>query len=344
MQILKVHDFNKLILNKHIFPVYLFMCEELYLFEMCLNKLKKQIDMDSSNNVDQDYFYLPESSIENIVSTAYTSPFFNKKRIIIVKGINEMKGVDIEKFTNYLLNITNANTSLLVLVYFGNFKNDLSVKRKTFINKCITSQKCICVNCEKPCNEEVKKFIKTEFIKRKKIISDDLISRIIDKNGTDLLNLSNEIEKIALFLGKNQKIKDEDLEKIYGYVKDSNINKLLYNIDNKDFKNSIYILEKLLNENVNCTMILSAISSNIRKMIIAKSMVKEQNMSINEIASSIRISNSYVNIFFINLKKHNVNTLKRSLKMILDADIAIKTVCGDIKFSLLRIILLICGE
>ncbi|MDR3256720.1 MAG: DNA polymerase III subunit delta [Endomicrobium sp.] len=339
MPILKIQDFNKLVSSKIISPVYLFVGEEFYLIDLCLSKIEQFLTADDLN---KEIFYASESSAEDILNALQTFPFLSERKVIIVKGTNKIKAVDAERLTGYLSNI--IETSCLILLYSDNYKKETVAKRKEFINKCIASKNCIAVDCRKQYENEVKVFIKNEFDQRDKIVSHDVISRIVNENGTDLLNISNEIEKLSLFVGKNKKdITQNDFEKISGYTKEVNIYSLSSNIEAKDLKKTIFILEKLLSEGEEPVMILSAISSAVRKMLNAKSMIEEQGISVDDTASALRIHSFYAGSFFANLKKHNTKKLKINLKTILQADISIKTGNSDATSALEKNILSICN-
>jgi DNA polymerase-3 subunit delta len=335
MNILKVQDFSKLISSQKISPVYLLTGEESYFINMCLNKIEK---LTAANDLNREVFYASESSADDILNALQTLPFLSEIRVVIVKGVNKMKVVDADRLTGYLSNI--IETSCLILLYFDNYKKEIVAKRKEFINKCIYSKNCISVNCRKQYENEVKEFIKNEFAQKGKEVSYDVISKIIEENGTDLLNISNEIEKMSLFAGKNKKdITQEDLEKISGHTKETDVHALSYGIEAKDLKSAMFVLEKLLTEGEEPVIILSAISSAVRKMLNAKSMIEEQGLSATETAFALKIHNFFAETFFTNLKKHSTNTLKESLKTILKTDVAIKTGTNDAASALEKSVL-----
>jgi DNA polymerase-3 subunit delta len=342
MPILKIQDFDKLIFSKKIFPIYLFAGEESYLIDKCLSKTE---NIFASNNLNKEVFYAAESSFEDILSAIQTIPFLSEKRIVIVKGVNKMKAIDAEKFSNYLMNSTDAtNMSCLIFLYNDNYKKETISKRKEFINKCISSKNCICVDCRKRYESEIKDFIRNEFSQKGKTVAYDIVSRIIDENGTDLLNITNEIEKLSLFVGERKNIIRDDLENISGYTKEANVYALSSYIESKDLKKSMFVLERLLREGEEPVIILSVIASAVRKMLNAKSMIEEQDLPIAEIALALKIHNFYVKTFFENLQKHSINILKESLKEILKADIAIKTGSSDAISALEETVLFICNK
>ncbi|MDR1103900.1 MAG: DNA polymerase III subunit delta [Endomicrobium sp.] len=338
MPILKIQDFNKLIQSKKTSPVYLFAGEEAYLIDLCLNKIEKLLAVDDLN---REVFYASDSNSEDILNAVFTLPFLSDKRLIIVKGINKMRATDAEHITRYLSNA--SDTSCLVLLYSDNYKKETIAKRRELVNACTSSKNCVAVDCRKQYESEAKDFIKFVLTDKGKNASSEIISRILEENGTDLLNISNEIEKLSLYVGKNKKeITENDLEKVGGYTKEVNIYALSSYIESKNLKRAIFVLEKLLNEGEEPVMVLSAISSSIRKMLNAKSMLEEQNMSASEVASSLRIHSFYAGTFFSNLKKHNTKTLKESLKSILQADTSIKTGGNDAVSALEKAILFVC--
>ncbi len=183
MNILKPQDFRNLISSQKISPVYLLAGEESYFINMCLNKIEK---LAVSDDLNREVFYASESSAADILNALQTLPFLSEKiRVVIVKDVNKMKAVDAERLTSYLSNI--IETSCLILLYFDNYKKETVSKRKEFINKCISSKNCISVNCRKQYESEVKEFIKNEFAQKAKEVSYDVISRIVEENGTNLL-------------------------------------------------------------------------------------------------------------------------------------------------------------
>ncbi|MDR2676895.1 MAG: DNA polymerase III subunit delta [Endomicrobium sp.] len=335
---LNVRDFDNLISSGKTSktPVYLFAGEELYLLEKCLYKIEKSLFV---NNLNREVFYSLESSIEDILSALYTPSFsfFGEKRLIIVKNINKIKSSDAEKLINYLSNT--VGTSCLVLLYFDDYKKEIIEKRRKLIAKCIASKNCTSVNCRKRYHGEVTEFIKNKFLENNRTASDDVVARIIEQNGVDLLNISNEIEKLLLFVGEEKNITVEDLIKICGYTKKINMYTLSFFIESKNFNKAMFVLEKLLTAGEDPIIILSVIASTIRRMLDAKSLIEEQFMSTVDVATKLKIHNFRAKEFFENLKSHNVHILKMSLQKILEADISIKTGNGNVRSALERIIL-----
>ncbi|MDR0977887.1 MAG: DNA polymerase III subunit delta [Endomicrobium sp.] len=341
MSILRIQDFNKLIEFKKIPFVYLLAGEETYLIDLCLGKIQKLLAVDDLN---KEIFYAANSNSEDILNAVLTLPLLSGygRRLIVVKDVNKMRTADIEQIICYLSEP--ADSSCLVLIYNGNYKKETVVKRKELINTCMLSKNCVSVDCRKQYENEAKEFIKSELAARGKTASCNLISRIVNENGTDLLNISNEIEKLSLYAGKESKeITESDLEKAGGYTKEINVYTLSSSIESKNMPLAVFILEKLFRDGREPVIILSVLASSIRKMLSAKSMLEEQNMSVSNVASAVKIHHFYAKQFFLNLKKHTIKSLKSDLKAVLKADKALKTGSNDPLSCLEKLIVFICS-
>lgn len=316
----------------------MFAGEENYLIDYCLKKTEFFLD---AGDLNKEVFYAADSSSEDILNALQTLPFLSEKRTVVVKDLHKIKAADAERLCGYIDNP--VDTSCLIMLYPSNYKKETVSKRKELVNDAVSSKMCVSVDCRKQYENEVKEFIRSEFAQKGKTAPFSVISRIVEENGTDLFNISNEIEKLSLFSGKGKKdITEEDLEKISGHTKEVNAYSLSSYVEAKDLKKAMFVLEKLLEEGEEPVMILSAAVSAVRRMLDAKSKIEEQGMTPQEAASSLRIHSFFAGPFLSNLKKHSMKNLKESMRIILKADTAIKTGTSDAVSALEKVILFVC--
>jgi DNA polymerase-3 subunit delta len=345
MSIFTFQKFNhSLKKNNVIYPIYVFLGEDSYLINLALKQLEQVLCVD---NLDREVFCLQytSTSILDILNSIKTYPLYGNTREIIVKYIDKMTSNDSDYLTKYLDNI--IKTSCLILVYYNNYKNDTSIKRQEFINKCINSQKCMVINCQMLLYNELKEFIQDEFTKRNKRISKEALSLISKKIGKNLANISNEVEKLTLLLGDETNIiNSDDCYKFFKnmYNPNTNLSILYSSLIEKKLSVALFTIEQLFIDNQEPILILYTIASSIRKIIYAKSMLDEQNISSINIARKLNIKQYNINTFFKKLQQHNMNQLKNSFHMLLKLDIAIKTIHNDsyIKTLMNEIIIFIC--
>ena len=255
MKFSTVSMFRKNLSAKKIVPVYFLAGEENFLLEDCLKRIEKVINTDDLN---REIFQATESSGNDILNSVETLPFLTDKRIVILKMASKLKNDDFKIITKIIENP--VDTTCFIIVFPDKIKNSTS-KRKDLIELCEESDKCYCVDCKKMYEKEVKVFIQEEFNNRGKTVESDVVQQIVDDAGLDLQNVSSEIEKISLYLGNDKKnVTVEDFVKISGFTKEINIFMLTNSVEEKNLKQSLFIVEQMLKSGESAISILSAIS------------------------------------------------------------------------------------
>lgn len=332
-------QFQKHLSGTKIAPVYLISGEEHFLIDEAVKQLEKKINTDSLN---REVFQAPDVLGKDIVFAVETLPFLTDKRVVILKMANKLKNADYEVITRIIENP--VETSCFIILFPEKLKGTTS-KRKDLISLCSDSENCICVECKKFYEKDAKGFVVQEFKARGKTTSYDVVNQIVNESGTDLLNLSNEIEKICLFIGKDKKeITEDDFAKISGFTKEINVFMLANIIEAKNLKYALFILEKMLENGEKPINLLTAISSTVRKLLTAKSLLQEKKYSQQETMDYIRVP-AFFNFrkdYLNNLSKFTLEHLKKSMKEVLKADIAIKTGKSDDILALENLLIFIC--
>jgi DNA polymerase-3 subunit delta len=340
MKTITYSQFVKQLSTKNISPVYFFAGEETFLLDECLKRTVQKINTDTLN---KEVFQAPDLDAKAVLTAAQTLPFLGDKRVVILKMANKLKNDDFKLISTLIEKP--VETSCLIILFNDKIK-DLKAKRKDLINLCLDSKKTVCVDCKKIYENEAINFVKEEFLSRKKQISFDLCRQIVQDTGTDLLSLSNEIDKICIYLGeKNKTVTEEDFIKISGFTKEINIYMFTAEIENKNLKKALFILNKMLQTGEKAVPILSAISTTVRRLLTAKSLLEEKHYSQTEVMDYIRIPAffDFRKKYLAGLAKYKLLHLKQCLENILKTDIAIKTQGQvDEAFVLQKLVMFIC--
>ena len=337
MKFSTVTMFRKNLSAKKIAPIYFLAGEEPFLLEDSLKRIEKVINTDDLN---REVFQATECSGNDILNSVETLPFLTDKRIVVLKMANKLKNDDFKIITKIIENP--VDTSCFIIIFPEKIKNSTS-KRKDLIALCEKSDTCYCVDCKKLYEKDVKNFIQEEFNIRGKNIEPDVVQQIINDTGLDLQNVSNEIEKISLYLGKDKKnITVEDFVKISGFTKEINIFMLTNSIEEKNLKYSLFIVEQMLKTGESAIGLLSTISGAIRKMLMAKSLMEEKNYTSQDALNYVRVYSYFQYKYAANLSKYSLVHLKKCLKEILKTDIALKTGKTDDKSAIENLVLFIC--
>ena len=337
MKFSTVSMFKKNLSTKKIYPIYFLAGEENFLLDDCLKKIETIINTDDLN---REVFQATECSGRDILNSVETLPFLTEKRIVVLKMANKLKNDDFKIIEQIIDNP--VNTTCFIIVFPDKVKNSTS-KRKDLISMCEKSDNCYCVDCKKLYEKDVKVFIQEEFNNRGKAVEQDVVQQIINDTGLDLQNVSNEIEKISLYLGKEKtNVTVEDFVKISGFTKEINIFMLTNSIEEKNLKYSLFIIEQMLKTGESAIGLLSTISNTVRKMLMAKSLIEEKNYTSQDALNYIRVYSFFQYKYLNNLSKYTLLHLKKCLKEILKTDVALKTGKMDDKSAIENLVLFIC--
>ena len=118
-------------------------------------------------------------------------------------------------------------------------------------------------------------------------MSQEIINLIVERSSGDRINLSNELEKISLFLINKKKINIEDVIKLTNLAENYSISELA---DNCLSKNLIKV-NKIFDENVfsldDCILIIRTLLIKSKRLLEIKK-IQNSNKNIEEIISNFR--------------------------------------------------------
>lgn len=337
MKFLTNYMFKKTLSPKKLAPVYFLAGEEAFLLEDNLKRIEKVVPSDDLN---RDILQATETTGDDIANAVETLPFLTDKRLVVLKQANKLKNDDFKKITRLIENP--VDTTCFIILFPEKTKNSTS-KRKDLISLCEKADGCVCVDCKKMYEKDVRTFIQEEFAVRGKKVSYDVIGQIINDTGLDLQNVASEIEKICLYLGQDKnEVTTDDFVKISGFTKEINIFMLTNAIEEKNLQYSLFIIEKMMQAGEKAITLLSAVSSAVRKMLTAKSLMEEKDYSSQDALNYIRVYSFFQDKYYNNLRKYGLTHLKRCMNEILKTDIALKTGKSDEKSAIENLVLFVC--
>ncbi|MEG0826023.1 MAG: DNA polymerase III subunit delta [Bacilli bacterium] len=253
-------------------------------------------------------------SIKNIIDDALSLPLFNNKKIIIAENCTifdttgkKEDGAILEKY------IENVNESTILIFIDKNEKLD---ERKKITKK--MKEKYQCLECNKINIYQVAKELFEDYI-----ISPSTLNKLINRVGSNLYNLKNEIEKLKIFKINDKIINDEDILFTCKTIDDNIFNFIDYIV----LKNSEKVLEiynEMIKKNVEPIMMIVMIANQFRLLYQVKELYTKNN-SLEKIASILEIHPYRVKLAFEKSKNYSANLLLEYLEKLADLDVSIKS-------------------
>jgi DNA polymerase-3 subunit delta len=312
----KPNEFYSHLATRDFKPVYLFAGEEAYLQDEALERLEKAIGADPLN---MEVFYASDASFDNIILATQTLPFMSERRVIIVKEANKVRAADAQKLAEFLK--TPVMSSCLVLLWPERLRKDLGKNSLP----AVVDKVGMVVDFRPLYDRELPGWVQQAAGKLGKKISPEAAQHLLQESGTDLLDLSNELEKLALFSGDRKEITRQDVEIASGHTKQSNLNQLAEAVEAKDVRRSLEVAEQLLEEGEIPLKILATIYRVVRRLLTARSLLDQKKSSHQIIRQELNIHPYFDREFFNNLSRYRLRELMKGLELVMRADLELKT-------------------
>ena len=272
--------------------MYLFYGREFYLIENAIKVFKSTLN-EGMIDFNLDVIDGKETSLTQVISSIETLPFMDDRKIVIIKDFELLKGKkknfsdsDEKYFIEYLDNI--PETTVLVFIVYGEVD-----KRKSLVKKIDKSG--VVFNCDKLSDMDLFKWVKKKFESNNVIIDNPQIMYFIEQEGyrdksseKTLSDLENEINKISAFIGKENKVTNDIIDKLSQKKVENDIFKLIDYIGERKSSNAIRILNDMIQEGEYIPGVLAMIAKQFKVVMQVRQLQLEGHTS-KSIAERLKI-------------------------------------------------------
>lgn len=303
-------DLRESIIRKEIFPVYFFHGDETYLIDEITELLIGQTLNDSTRSFNYDV--IDEADAKDVVSLVTAFPLGSEKRVVIVKDLEKIEERDL------LIPLFEKPVDTTVFI-LQTKKPDLRTKVYRALQ-----QSAVVVVFKPLFENEIVPWIKS-YVKKTGIdISDEASGLLQSLVGRSLRELSNEIEKLLLYIGNKKKIDVNDVNAVAGMSRTYNYFELRKFISNKDLSNTLKVLQGMLDAGeapIKIVAILTKYFMNIWAVQEASS----KKTPDWDLARSLKIRGPDLNEYRLASRNYSSSDLENCFQMLLEADEALKT-------------------
>lgn len=214
--------------NKNFHPVYFLMGEEPYYIDKITDYISENILLPEEKEFNQTVLYGKDIELAQIIAEAKQFPFGAEKRVVIIKEAQNIK--NIEELEVY---IDNPLPSTILVICYKYKKLD---KRKKFGKN--LSKKTLLFESKNLYDNQVPHWIVKYLSEKGTQIEEKAAFMLAEFLGTQLSNISNELDKLMLIVKNDKKITAEIVEKNIGISKDYNIFEFQQALGKKDILSS----------------------------------------------------------------------------------------------------------
>jgi DNA polymerase-3 subunit delta len=293
-------------------PCYLIYGEEAYLRLQNRDKLLKALGCNESS-MNFNRYEGDGITPGQVIDMAQTMPFLSDKRIILVENSGFFKS-GCPELAQYLKEP--SDTTIFIFV-------EKEVDKRKDIYKAASSLGFE-IECDIQSDDTLMKWIRSRVASEGKSISPRAQAVFIDRVGTDMSNISTEIEKLVCYCIDRPEITEEDIEAVCANYLTSRIFAMTDAISAKDQKRAIELYYDLLALKEPPAKILALITRQFNIMLQVKEMTDNRRDK-GQIASSVKIAPFLVGKYQSWARTYTYKQLRDALELCASNDEAVKS-------------------
>ncbi|MBN3038617.1 MAG: DNA polymerase III subunit delta [Candidatus Omnitrophica bacterium] len=233
--------------------IYLLTGSEQFLKEEHLARIKARFLEKTSQEFNLNIFYPGSASGEKILECAYNAPLLGKKRVVIVRQVENFSSADRKLMLSYIK--APYQHTILVLETDKKDPGDLfpgEIRKHLRI-----------ITCNQLTENQIFPWISAQVKSMGKKIEYKARLLLVNRLGENLELISNALKNIVLFIGQRDTITSQDVEQMVGRNIETDAFELFQAVNDRRKERTFQILDSLLKDGVRPTQILGALAHEI---------------------------------------------------------------------------------
>ena len=292
--------------------IYLIYGDESFLRKQYKERIKKALSPEE-DSMNYSYFEGKDISVGEIIDLAETMPFLAERRTIIIENSPFFKSEG-EKIAEYLSAV--PDTTYLVFV-------EETVDKRSKLYKSISKNGTV-VEASSLSEDKLITWILGMLKKDNKKITQNTMHYLLDKIGTNMENIRQEVEKLICYCYDKEVITNEDIDAVCTTQINNQIFEMLDAMANKRQKVALQLYYNLLALKEPPMRILFLIGRQFNLLLQAR-MLKQKGYGDRVIAEKIGVPPFAATKYLNQASKFKMDDLRQAVKECVEADEAVKS-------------------
>lgn len=258
-------------------------------------------------------FSLLTDAAMSAIAAAEQLPMMSERRVVRIRDFAKLRDTDEEVIIRYLQRPVDSTVMI--------FSADDLDKRKKLTKSLLAT--CTMVEFPAVKDAEAKAWARTRLKELKTAADDRVLSEIVRLVGTNLQTLYSELDKLAAAAVDTRQITMELVDGLIDRSRELSNFDLGDQLVAGDRKRALETLHRLLEDDVAPVMLLGLIAGNYHRLALAKELLKRGQR--DEVYRLIYGPPAKRDAFMNTLQRSDAAKITRGIKLIADADLAIKT-------------------
>lgn len=326
-------DLGRSLKSGNLQPLYLLIGSETYLRDVAARTIT---DVALSGTLLREFneasFSLLTESPMSAIAAAEQLPMMSDRRVVRVKDFAKLRETDEDILIRYLERPSDSTVMIFIA-------EDLDKRKK--LTRVLLSE-CAVVDFSAVKDGEARAWAKDRLKELKTTADERTLGEIIKLVGTDLQTLSIELDKLAAAAIDSGHITLEMVDQLIARSRELSNFDLGDQLVAGNRKEALQTLHRLLKDDVPPVMLLGLIAGNYHRLAVAKELLNCGKK--DEVYRSIYGPPAKREAVMNTLRRSDAEKIARGIKLIADADLAIKTSQGGggVKGAKLQLEILVC--
>jgi len=305
-------------------PAYLLFGEEHLLGENLINKIKKAFLEKVEPELNYFIRYTGEEGTDKVISLGAGSGLFSQKKLILLREAHSLKKNEVERLIKFLEKMPPE-----ICLIFHTSNSSLYQTRLTPLEEVLTT-----VNLLPLRTNELNQFVRDEFKKAGKEITNDALELLLFYVGSQLSDLTLQINNIVQYFHDKTIIDSPEVDKVAAVYVTQDIFEYNRQLVSGNFAKSIMILSNLLDSGVSPQYIVSQLFRHFTILWQIKGFHRSGTRSPEKISQELKIFSKYFREYEVQTTAWKFTGILNVLNLLSQTDIDLKNSTTDAKIIL----------
>jgi DNA polymerase-3 subunit delta len=305
-----------MIRNGKLKPVYFLYGNDYYLRDTAIQSIRKSMS-ELGLSYEYGFFNAAELDANELQNHLFGTSLFQSTKCTVISNVKGLLPSARKIMNNYLQRPEPTNVLILTAE---------EVEGRNAFYKRIQGS-AVTLMSNSPFENEIPGWIRQYTAKLDRSIDVNAINELIRYVGSDLGKLSNELDKIHIFLPEGQNISLEDIRKVSGFSKTYSIDQLLNAVGDRNRPAAVSICKSLLENGVSDVYLIIAMYQYIWKLILLKD---QRLLSSPDLSKHVRVYRpKQLDQLKLVAARYTMSQLRNAVSTLVAADRRIKTSTCD---------------
>ena len=259
-------------------PLYFVHGRERYLVDRAVELLRTRVLDPRTRDFNYELFYGKEAGAARIAQAARTLPMMAKRRLVLVRDADEMKGDELGALIPYV-----SDPAPETCLVFVAEKADQRLKFFTAFKK-----HGVLIKLDPLYERQLPDFVRGEAKARGVTLAPDAVTMMVDEIGAELGQLADAVERLAIYVGERKEVTAEDVDKVVATTRQRNVFELANAVGSGDRAHALAVLSSMLGARESGVRIVAMLARHLRQLWITSELL-ERTRDKFEIAGALGI-------------------------------------------------------